>query len=130
MSPSRNTKKKNNKTSRARFMEISRDSATGLSAMQQRMIRQHACQHSFSHRYGANADAGVVAARGADRRLLTVHIDSLARRQNRRRRFHREARDDLLARGDAAQNSTRMVGEKFGFAFRAFAHLVCVLFAA
>src|ERR1700760_1250417 len=72
MSPSRNTKKKNNKTSRATFMEISRDSATGLSAMQQRVIRQHACQHSFPHRYSANADAGVVTAGCADRGLPAV----------------------------------------------------------
>ena len=53
-----------------------------LTPMPQRRVRQHTGHHRFSHRHGADADTGIVAAFGDDLGVIAGHIDGLARRQN------------------------------------------------
>src|SRR6185312_3433380 len=77
---------------------------------------------------GANADAGIVTALGRDVSVVAVNVDGLARSQDRAGRFHREARDDVLARRYPAEDAAGVVAEKFGFTV-AHAHFVCILLA-
>jgi hypothetical protein len=74
-----------------------------LPAMPQKMIREHAGHHGLADRHGADADAGIVVAFCRDVGLAALAIDGVARRQDRRRRFHRKARHHRLAGRDAAQ---------------------------
>src|ERR1700722_14276083 len=100
-----------------------------LPPMPQESIRQHAGDHRFADRDGANADARVMAAFGDDFRLLARASDRAARRQDRGRRLDSEARDDRLAGRDAAKNAARVVGQKAWPPIIALAHFVGVLFA-
>ena len=94
--------------------------------MTQELVREHASHHRLTHRNGAAADAGIVTPLGDQVRLVAVAVNCLARLQDRRGRLHGKARDNILARGNAAQNAARMVGEEQRLAVIAKANLVGV----
>ena len=75
------------------------------------MIRQHAGDHGFANRHGANADARIVAALGHDIGVGALFLLSTvrARRQNRRAWLHRETDHHRLPRGDSAEDAARVV---------------------
>src|SRR5476649_1663215 len=97
--------------------------------MAQQVIGQDASDHCFSDWRGANADAGIVAALGAELDLLAEAVDAAHRRQNRTGRFHGQAADDVLSGRDAGQDAAGMVAEEGGLAIL-HAHLVGILLAA
>ena len=74
------------------------------------MISQDAGEHRFNDGRTANANARIVAAFGYDVRVLAGFINSLARRKDRAGRFERYAGHDILATGDAAQNTAGVIG--------------------
>ena len=84
--------------------------AAGLAAVAQEVVGQHAGHHRLADRHGADADAGIVAALGDDLGVLVGGRHRLARRQDRRGRLDREAHDDRIAVGDAAQDAAGLVG--------------------
>ena len=62
--------------------------------------------------------------------VVAVAVDGLARRQDRRGRLDREARDDRLPGRNAAENAAGVVGQKHRLAVVAHAHLVGIVLAA
>ena len=78
------------------------------------MVGEHAGHHRFADGNGADADARIVAPFGRDLGVLALDIDRLARGQDRRCRLDREAGDDRLTGGDAAEDSARVVAEEVG----------------
>src|ERR1700722_18226798 len=97
--------------------------------MAQEGVGEDAGYHRFADRHGANADARVVATLGDDLALGAGAVDGLARRENRRRRFDGETRDDRLTRRYAAQYAAGIVGQEHRTPVVAGAHFVGVLFA-
>src|SRR4051812_18979585 len=93
------------------------------------MIGQHACHHRLGHRRGAQADARVMPALGAQFDLAAELVDAAHRVEDRAGRLDRQPADDVLAGRDAAQDATGMVGEEHRLA-APDAHLVGVLLAA
>ncbi len=77
--------------------------------MAQEMVSQHHRHHRFADRHCPDADAGIVPALGDDFGVLVVRRHRLARRDDRRGRLDREAADDRIAVGDAAQDTARLV---------------------
>ena len=68
--------------SRAGCPGIVEPSASDLTAVAQKVIRQHAGHHGLADRNRTNADAGVVAARGADLGIMPLAIHGATRRQD------------------------------------------------
>ena len=93
------------------------------------MIGNHAGNHGFADRHRANADARVVAAFGRNFGVAAVAVDSAPRRQDRRGRLDRKARDQRLSGRNAAQNAAGIVGQEDRLAVVAHAHLVAVFLA-
>src|ERR1700736_4351708 len=65
-----------------------------LGAMAQKLIGEHAGNHGFADRNGADSDARIVAASRRDLGLGAGTIDGPARGQNRGGGLDRETRDD------------------------------------
>src|SRR6185312_174338 len=86
--------------------------ATGLPAMTQEVIGQHAGEHGLPDRHGADAHARVMAALGRDLRVLVRRGYRAARRQDGRGGLDGKARHYRIAVRDAAQNAAGVVGEK------------------
>jgi hypothetical protein len=82
----------------------------GLGAMAQELIGEHAGNHGFADRNGADSNARIVAAFCRDLGLGAGTIDGEARGQNRGGGLDRETRDDRLASGDPAEYPARVVG--------------------
>src|ERR1700730_3466759 len=95
-----------------------------LAAMAQELIGEHAGNHGFADRNGANSNARVVAAFCRDFGLGAEAIDGEARCQNRGGRLDRETRDDRLAGRDSAEYPARVVRQKKRRAVLAPADLV------
>src|SRR5262249_9985509 len=94
-----------------------------LPPVPQQVIGEDDGQHRLAHGHGADADAGIVATLGDDVDILALLGDTLARGQDRTGRLHREAHDDVLAGGDAAEDAAGVVGEERDLAVL-HAHLV------
>mgnify|MGYP000023500347 CR=1 FL=1 len=104
------------------------DGSADLPAMAEFVVGEDAGEHGFGDRGGADADAGVVAALGADVGVFAVLRDRLALGEDRRGRLHREAGDDGLAGGDAAEDAAIVVREEFDVV-AGLAHFVGIGFA-
>ena len=78
--------------------------------MAKERVGKHARDHRFADGHSANADTGIVSAFGDDVGLVARARNRLTRRQDRRGRLDCEARDDRLARRDAAEHAARMIG--------------------
>src|SRR6185437_6561680 len=97
-------------------------------ALTQQVIGEHDRHHRLADRHGADADAGVVPALGADLDLLAVDVDGAARRQDRAGRLDGEAEDDVLTGRDAAEHATCLIREEVDLIPR-HAHLIGVILA-
>src|SRR5262245_27820293 len=97
--------------------------------MAQQMVGQHAGDHCLGHRRGADADAGIVAALGAQFDLVAEAVDAAHRRQDRAGGLDHHAADDVLAARDAAQDAAGVVAEEDGRAVL-HANLVSIFLAA
>src|SRR3954447_22893095 len=75
-----------------------------LAAMAQIVVGEDAGDHRLADRHGADADAGVVATLGLDFRRLVRAGHRGARAEDRGGRLDREAADDRLTGGDAAED--------------------------
>src|SRR5512136_2076475 len=91
-------------TLRARFERPSRPLAD-LTAVHQIVVSQHSCHHGLANRDRTNTNAGIVAALGDNIGVAAITVHRLARCQNRRRRFDREADNNRLPGRDTAENS-------------------------
>ena len=98
--------------------------------MHQIVIGQHARHHGLADRHGADADARIVAAFGDNIGVAAIAVDGLARREDRRGRLDREARNDRLPGRNAAENAAGVVGQKQRLAVIAHPHLVGIVLAA
>src|SRR5690606_3871557 len=101
----------------------------GLAAMPQIVVREGASNHGFAHRDGADADAGVMAPLGHDFDFSAIGVDGAPWRKDRRGGLDRKARDDRLARRNAAEDAAGLVGKEARAAVLAGTHLVCILLA-
>src|SRR5581483_6879009 len=81
----------------------------GLAAMTEVVVGEHDRDHGLADRHGADADARVVAALGRDLGLVALGVDRLARREDRRSRLDRKARNHRLPRRDAAEDAAGVV---------------------
>src|SRR5829696_2840319 len=97
-------------------------------AVAQQVVGQDARRHRFADRHAADADAGVVAAVRLDLDLVAVGVDRAHRLQDRAGRLDREARHDVLAARDAAEDAAGVVRQELDLAVL-HAHLVAVLLA-
>src|ERR1700733_12646094 len=95
--------------------------------MPQESIRQHASNHRFADRYGANADARIMAPFGDDFRLLGGAGDCAPRRKDRRRRLDCAARDEWLPGRYAPENAALVVRHRGWPPIIGLAHFVGVL---
>src|SRR5579875_3533504 len=86
--------------------------SAALAAMAEQVIGEHHRHHRLADRHGADADAGVVAAFGADLDLVAEAVDAPERLQDRAGWLDREAHHDVLAGRDSAQYATGIVGEE------------------
>src|SRR5471032_2518598 len=93
------------------------------------MVGQHAGHHRLGDRRGADADAGVVPALGAQLHLVAEAVDAAHRRQDRAGGLHGEPADDVLAGRDAAQDAAGVVAEE-GRRAVPHPHLVGIVLAA
>src|SRR5260370_39746297 len=93
------------------------------------MVGQHAGHHRLSDRRGADADAGIVAALGAQFDLVAEAVDAAHRREDGAGGLDDQPADDVLAGRDAAQNAAGVVAEESGSAIL-HAHLVGIILAA
>ena len=66
------------------------------------MIQEDNRDHGLADWYGADADAGIVAAFGADLNFLAVTIDAGAGDEDGAGWLHCEPRNNRLATGDTA----------------------------
>ena len=82
------------------------------------MIHQHDCQHRLGDWSRADAYTGVVSPGRYHLGRLPMHIDGTARYAQAGGGFQRDARDNILSEGDAAQYAAGVIGEKaFGCNF-------------
>ena len=100
-----------------------------LPALAQVVVGKHDGHHGFTHRHGTNADAGVVAAFGAQVRLGAEAGHGGALAEDRGGRLDGKAADQRLAGRDAAEDTAGMVREESRPAIIARPHLVGILFA-
>src|SRR5262245_4566627 len=105
------------------------DRSATLRAMAQQMVGQHARYHRLGHRCGADADARIMAALGAQRDLVAEAVDAAHRRQDRAGRLDNHAADDLLAARDATEDAAGVVAEENRGAVLD-SHFIGVFFAA
>ena len=74
------------------------------------MVSEYQRHHRLAHRHRADADARVVTALRANVGFLSEPVDRGPRREDRRRRLDGEAHDDVLPRGDPAEDAARVIG--------------------
>src|SRR3954469_13023972 len=79
------------------------------------MIGQHACHHRLGHRRGAQADARVMPALGAQFDLAAELVDAAYRVEDRAGRLDRQPADDVLAGRDAAPDPPGMFARNTGW---------------
>src|ERR1700731_897304 len=84
----------------------------GQRPMTQQVIGENACNHGLANGNRADADAGVVPARGRDLDLVALDIDRAKRVENRACRLDRKPRDDILTSGDATQNAAGVIRQE------------------
>ena len=75
------------------------------------MIDEHEAGHRLDHRDGAGQDARVMAAARGKFRRFAGDGNGLLLLGNRRHRLEGDAKDDVLAIGDAALNAAATIGQ-------------------
>src|SRR5262249_6048478 len=101
--------------------------SNALGAVAQPTVGKRERHHGLTDRHGTDTHARIVATLGEDVRFIAAAIYGFARRQDRRRRFHRKATNDRLAGGDPTENAAGMVCQEARLAVGADADLVRVL---
>src|ERR671913_307896 len=103
--------------------------SAALRAMAQQVIGQHHGHHRLGDGRGADADAGIVTALGAQLDLVAEAVDAAHVVQDRTGRLHDQAADDVLPGRNPAQNAAGVVAEE-GRRAVLHAHLVGIVLAA
>src|SRR5690348_15652570 len=96
--------------------QSSRIVSAAMRAMAQHVIGEHHGHHRFADGHGADADAGIVAALGLHLDLVATRVDAFLRQEDRARRLHRKAHDNVLPGRDAAKDAAGIVREELDLA--------------
>ncbi len=86
-----------------------------LRALTHKVIHQNDRQHRLSDRYGADADARIVAPFGDHLHFFAKAVNRMTGNGNTGGRLQRDVGNDLLAAADAAKNAAGVVALEPGF---------------